>query len=94
MSKFEKIGIQSSGNAGTIKRVTVLQGEALASGDPQVEMSTVLGSCVCTCLFDPIARIGGMNHFLLAEPPKGSDSQKFDKDYGLFLMELLMHLRI
>ena len=28
-------------------------------------VSTVLGSCVAVCLWDPIARIGGMNHFLL-----------------------------
>jgi chemotaxis protein CheD len=28
-------------------------------------VSTVLGSCVAVCLWDPIARVGGMNHFLL-----------------------------
>ena len=28
-------------------------------------VSTVLGSCVAVCLWDPLARIGGMNHFLL-----------------------------
>lgn len=28
-------------------------------------VSTVLGSCVAVCLWDPVARIGGMNHFLL-----------------------------
>ena len=28
-------------------------------------VSTILGSCVAVCLWDPIARIGGMNHFLL-----------------------------
>ena len=28
-------------------------------------VSTVLGSCVAVCVWDPIARIGGMNHFLL-----------------------------
>jgi chemotaxis protein CheD len=31
-------------------------------------VSTVLGSCVAVCLWDPIARVGGVNHFLL---PKG-----------------------
>lgn len=31
-------------------------------------VSTVLGSCIAVCLWDPIARVGGMNHFLL---PKG-----------------------
>lgn len=28
-------------------------------------VSTVLGSCVSVCLWDPIARVGGMNHYLL-----------------------------
>jgi chemotaxis protein CheD len=29
------------------------------------EITTVLGSCVAVCLWDPRRRIGGMNHFLL-----------------------------
>ncbi len=73
------------------KRITVLQGEAHASSAPQVELSTVLGSCVATCLFDPIARVGGMNHFLLAEPPPHLGHLEFDEHYGLFLMELLIN---
>lgn len=28
-------------------------------------VTTVLGSCVSVCLWDPAARIGGMNHYLL-----------------------------
>lgn len=28
-------------------------------------ITTVLGSCVAVCLHDPIAKVGGMNHFLL-----------------------------
>lgn len=28
-------------------------------------VSTVLGSSVAVCLWDPVARVGGMNHFLL-----------------------------
>jgi chemotaxis protein CheD len=72
-------------------RVTIVQGEAKASADPRVEMSTILGSCVATCLFDPVARVGGMNHFLLAEPPAHVRNQEFDSDYGLYLMELLIN---
>ncbi|MEN7538309.1 chemotaxis protein CheD [Aurantiacibacter flavus] len=78
------------GGAG-LDRLTVMQGEAHASADPKVEMSTVLGSCVATCLFDPLARIGGMNHFLLAEPPSNRSRESFDEHYGLFLMELLIN---
>lgn len=72
-------------------RMTIVQGEAKASSDPRIEMSTILGSCVATCLFDPVSRVGGMNHFLLAEPPAHVRSQAFDSDYGLFLMELLIN---
>lgn len=43
-------------------------GETFASAEP-AWISTVLGSCVSVCLFDPERRIGGMNHFLLPEPP-------------------------
>jgi chemotaxis protein CheD len=32
-------------------------------------LRTVLGSCVAICLYDPIAGVGGMNHFLY--PPLG-----------------------
>ena len=74
-----------------IIRMTIVQGEARASADPHAEMSTILGSCVATCLFDPVARVGGMNHFLLAEPPSHVRNQAFDSDYGLFLMELLIN---
>lgn len=29
-------------------------------------VSTVLGSCVSTCLWDPVLRMGGINHYQLA----------------------------
>lgn len=74
-----------------MKTVTVIQGQARASASPNVEMSTILGSCVATCLYDPIARIGGLNHFLLAQPPKGALDDGFDSTYGLYLMELLVN---
>lgn len=47
--------------------VKVLPGEFYVSN--QVEMvSTVLGSCVSACIYDPARGIGGMNHFMLPEP--------------------------
>lgn len=68
---------------------TILQGEARASADERMVMSTILGSCVATCLYDPVARIGGMNHYLLAKPVDANTSA--DASYGLFLMELLIN---
>ncbi|MEN8719638.1 MAG: chemoreceptor glutamine deamidase CheD [Oceanococcaceae bacterium] len=49
--------------------------------------STVLGSCVSACLYDPIARIGGMNHFLLP----GTVSNDQVGRYGMYAMELLIN---
>ena len=64
------MSIQPSGLlAKPVTRITVMQGQALVSAGPRVELTTVLGSCVATCLFDPEVELGGMNHFLLAEPP-------------------------
>lgn len=74
-----------------IKRITVLQGQVQVSADPGVEFSTVLGSCVATCLFDPDARMGGMNHFLLSEPPASHAPGEIDVHYGVYLMELLIN---
>ena len=75
-----------------IERVTVMQGQALVSKEPHLEFSTVLGSCVASCLYDPEARVGGMNHFLLAEPPPGLvATTAIDEHYGVYLMELLVN---
>lgn len=72
-------------------RLTVIEGEAHVSADPACEMTTILGSCVSACLYDPIHRIGGMNHFLLGEPAPGSNHAVVDEHYGLYLMELLVN---
>ncbi|WP_406818599.1 chemotaxis protein CheD [Novosphingobium ovatum] len=74
-----------------ITRINILQGQARVSAGPRVEFSTVLGSCVATCLFDPEIEVGGMNHFLLAEPPPGAHTGDFDEHYGVYLMELLIN---
>lgn len=71
-------------------RMTIMQGKARASADERVIMSTVVGSCLATCLYDPIARVGGMNHYLLAKPLDDSITCS-DGSYGLFLMELLVN---
>ena len=42
----------------------LLPGELKVSAEP-AQMTTILGSCVSVCMWDPNAHIGGMNHFLL-----------------------------
>lgn len=75
-----------------IERVTVMQGQALVSSEAHIEFSTVLGSCVALCLYDPEVRVGGMNHFLLSEPPPGlAATTAIDEHYGVYLMELLVN---
>ena len=52
---------------------------------------TVLGSCVSACVMDPVARIGGMNHFML---PDRTDSKSLVSEparYGAHAMEMLIN---
>jgi chemotaxis protein CheD len=69
-----------------------VQGERGVSADPQVLFSTILGSCIAACLFDPEAKLGGINHFLLGEPQPGQtvDSAAQHR-YGVHAMELLIN---
>jgi len=39
-------------------------GQLFVSADSHA-VTTILGSCVAVCLWDPVTRIGGINHFLL-----------------------------
>jgi chemotaxis protein methyltransferase CheR len=64
----------------------VLVGETFASAAP-AWVSTVLGSCVSVCLFDPERRIGGMNHFLL---PEARGNERRSARYGAGAMEQLI----
>lgn len=38
---------------------------AIYVSNETAEISTLLGSCVAVCLWDPLLKSGGMNHFLL-----------------------------
>jgi len=68
--------------------IHVIQGEFAIVDDPNAILTTLLGSCVAVCMRDPVAGIGGMNHFLLpGDASSGSDSVK----YGVNAMELLVN---
>ncbi len=79
--------------AHTPRRVTVIQGEWVVGHDPALVLTTILGSCVAACLRDPVARVGGMNHFLLPETNASvSKGPNFEAErYGVHLMELLVN---
>jgi chemotaxis protein CheD len=70
--------------------VNIVQGEYFVTDDGNVVVTTLLGSCVAACIRDPIARVGGMNHFLLPAPEvrvRDNDAER----YGVHLMELLVN---
>jgi Chemotaxis protein; stimulates methylation of MCP proteins len=71
---------------------TVHQGDCHVSGAADITFSTVLGSCISACVRDRIARVGGMNHFLLAEQ-SGSARDRYGASarYGAFAMEQLIN---
>jgi chemotaxis protein CheD len=70
----------------------VHQGDCLVSGDLDLTYSTVLGSCIAACIRDREARVGGMNHFLLAAPAGGAgDRFGASARYGAFAMEQLIN---
>lgn len=61
-------------------------GQIYVSSEPAV-ISTILGSCVAVCLWDPATRVAAINHFLLPKnPTRGTD----DARYGDSAMERLV----
>lgn len=47
-----------------LPQVYLTPGKMHCTGEASV-VSTVLGSCVSVCLYDPVRRISGINHFVL-----------------------------
>lgn len=73
------------------RRVNIIQGEYKVVSDPNVVLTTILGSCVAACLRDPVAGVGGMNHFLLPGNAQSMASGGDATRYGVHLMELLIN---
>ncbi|MFM1990318.1 MAG: hypothetical protein RJA99_3275 [Pseudomonadota bacterium] len=67
-----------------VDAVKILPGEYFVHDSDDLLLMTVLGSCVAACLVDRVARIGGMNHFML---PDGGTAGR----YGAYAMELLIN---
>jgi chemotaxis receptor (MCP) glutamine deamidase CheD len=65
---------------------SIIVGQVYASDSPSL-VTTVLGSCVAACLFDPATGIGGMNHFMLPKANRETQSAAF----GIHAMELLIN---
>lgn len=69
--------------------VSIVVGGCVVSDDPNVVITTTLGSCVASCVYDPVAAIGGMNHFLL--PDASVDALSLSSRYGSAAMEQLIN---
>lgn len=65
----------------------IIVGEVKASDEP-LRITTLLGSCVAVCLYDPKTCIGGMNHFML---PCNNTADVQCATYGVHAMELLIN---
>jgi chemotaxis protein CheD len=74
----------------TPSKIHVVQGQYRISDDPNAYLSTILGSCVAACVRDPVARVGGLNHFLLPGEQERERVMQAER-YGVHLMELLVN---
>lgn len=75
-----------------MRRIAIVQGQYRVVAKPNVMITTVLGSCIAVCMQDALAKIGGMNHFLLSEPSLDSQPSEADMQrYGIHAMELLIN---
>ncbi len=76
-------------NAPRDRRPMYLHPGALAVAAEPAAVTTILGSCVSVCLFDPVLRVGGANHYLLPDHGAAAPSTRFG---GEALRELLARI--
>ena len=75
-----------------ITTIRILPGEFYVTKKNE-RVETVLGSCISACVRDPIAGVGGMNHFMLpVDKNKKGNSELSDANrYGNYAMENLVN---
>ncbi|MPS32297.1 MULTISPECIES: chemotaxis protein CheD [unclassified Salinivibrio] len=80
------------------KHMVKLQpGDVYVSSDDEL-IATGLGSCIAACIWDPLAQVGGMNHFMLPLKLEEAEStwtpeQNLSRAarYGNYAMEILIN---
>ena len=75
------------------KRVILFPGDYYVT-DKQIRISTLLGSCVSACLYDPVNKIVGMNHFLLSNRRYSHTAPLVMTEagrYGVHAMEIIIN---
>ena len=73
-----------------LEAAKILPGQYHAAAD-DIVIVTVLGSCVSACLWDPLRRIGGMNHFMLPGVSRPSGAAPASATLGVYAMEVLIN---
>ncbi|MFH0984861.1 MAG: chemotaxis protein CheD [Candidatus Omnitrophota bacterium] len=64
----------------------------IKTGQNPSVITTVLGSCVAVCLYDPVQEIGGMLHCMLPQAPEGKTDFNKAKFADTGVKELLAQL--
>lgn len=70
--------------------VKIAPGELYVAND-DIVLTTVLGSCVSACLYDPIAGVGAMNHFMLPDGGNHNDQVSRLARFGSYAMDQLLN---
>lgn len=71
--------------------VKIFSGDWYVSTQGNEMLATILGSCVSACIRDPVAQVGGMNHFLLPGDENTDNRISDSARYGVFAMESLIN---
>lgn len=92
-STMNSMGLNSQGDKRKFKKfdcsvTTISIGQIhICTGNEGI--GTVVGSCICCCIWDPKLCIGGMNHFVLADD-NTNDASTINL-YGQWCMESLLN---
>lgn len=69
-------------------RVVLPGAWAVESNQP---LATLLGSCVAVCLYDPVMKVGGINHFMLPDMGQRKNGDVDSMLSGNYAMEALLN---
>jgi chemotaxis protein CheD len=62
------------------RKIHVNGGDCVVADNDRRTLSTVLGSCIAACLYDPVRGVGGMNHYLLPKNPGPVANTRYGED--------------
>ncbi len=90
MSRFTNLArSEERPKPGEQRKFNVFQGQYKVTNLENAVLSTLLGSCVAVCMYDPEAGVGGMNHFLV--PGGQNRANERSLSHGAYSMELLIN---